>query len=220
MIETPAAFRARTGRDYAPPPWLVALGPTLAPDEPCPTLFRYPGPCGLAELFGDRLMWLGPPGSDAVWMSAATAHTDGRGAALFGTLAILDPLALDPVRADDVFVTLPLFGDRRGVFAGTNRPVVDPDALVWVPPSKLAAALPWDEWSTPSAANAAFGPGLSDERARVGEELGNYLEELSALRATGAPGPRIPWCEVPLDDRRRRLADLGVHARWTPSAGG
>ncbi|MFN7972232.1 MAG: hypothetical protein U0166_07755 [Acidobacteriota bacterium] len=56
---------------------------------------------------------------------------------------------------------------------------------------------------------------LTGEACRTMEALARYAEELAHLRATGAPGPSVPWCEVPLRTRKATLARLGVRPRWT-----
>jgi hypothetical protein len=196
MKETPGAFTRRTSIAYAPAP--RALGRALAAGEPCPTLFRYPGPCGLADWFAGALVLPGP--RELVWMSARPVVADSAGARLFGTLAILQPLRLQPLRVEP------------GIYAGENRPLAAGDELVWVPPSRLHARVPWDELATAAAARALLGDG---GRARVVDELCAYLEELDALRRSGLPGPGVPWHTVSDAQRRRVLAAAGVSGAWT-----
>lgn len=162
-----------------------------------PTLYRYPGPCGLGELLGfGALPTLGPPGVDELWLSEASSHADVPGARCFGTLALLTPERFGPRPAG-----IP------GKWIGHNRPLTpaDLERLRWVPPSRVGQPLPR---SVLLQAHAA-------ERRRVTAELFDYLEELSALHRAGAPGPGVPWCSVAPQRRRRLLADFGVRPRWT-----
>jgi hypothetical protein len=198
MKETPAAFTRRTSIAYAPPAHIRVVARPLAPGEPCPTLFRYPGPCGLADFFAGGLAALGP--HDLAWMSARTWFEDSVGARRFGTLAILQPLRLQPGRF------------RRGIYAGDNRPLDEGDEIVWLPPSLVDARLPWDDLATAAAARARID---ARERPLVVDDLCAYLEELDALRASGLPGPGVPWLTVPLAERRRLLAVAGVPGAWT-----
>ncbi len=150
----------------------------LDPDEPCPTLHRYPGPCGLALWFAGKLERLAP--ADLLWMSELPVVEDSYGARLFGTLAVRDPHAFAPA------IVSP------GIYVARNRPLRAADEIEWLAPR-------------------------GRDRAGVIDELCRYLEELDALRATGAPGPGIPWCRVPVEERRRTLAHLGVVSVWTES---
>jgi hypothetical protein len=198
MRETPAAFAMRTSIAYAPPPDALVLGRRLSANEPCPTLFRYPGPCGLADWFAGSLRALAP--GPLVWMSAATWCADAPGARFFGTLAVLQPLRLHPARVS------------RGIFAGAGDP---PGEVVWLPPSLLAARLPWDQLADGAQAGALLRGATARERPAVIDELCRYLEELDLMRRSGAPGPGVPWLQLCDDERRRRLAAAGVRPVWT-----
>jgi hypothetical protein len=202
--ESVAAFEKRTGLVYAPPPFLRSLGRALRVRESCPTLFRYPGPEGLHALLRGELRRLAPPEVDWVWLSRTPAATRAQGAGLFGTVALLEPLRLSPCMARE-----------RGAFLGANREVSEDLGLVWVPPSRLRARLPWDRIREPDEALGWFGPRHEEERAAVGERLALYLEELSALRRAGAPDPPRPWCGVSPRERRALLDRHGVRPTWT-----
>lgn len=203
MKETIAAFTKRTGEDYDPPSALRALARPLGPREACPTLFRYPGPHRLADLMRGGAEPLGPPGALWVWLAGAASGTSPRAARLFGAVAVLEPLRLTPCHR------------RSGQYLGVNRALEDPEALVWVPPAIVKAPIAWDRVRSAAQARGRIGPGYSDALARVAERLSAYLEELSALARSSAPGPPVPWCELPALERRRRLADLDVVPRWT-----
>jgi hypothetical protein len=148
-------------------------------------LYRYPGPCGLADWFAGALTRLGPPGSPLLWLSAAPFLSDCLGARCFGTLALADarPFAPAPVRG------------RPGIFIGDNRLLGAGDEVAWIAPA-------------------------GRDRARCVDELCRYLEELDAMRRSGAPGPGVPWCHVPRAERRQRLAAAGVRGVWTEAEGG
>ena len=92
---------------------------------------------------------------------------------------------------------------RPGIYVGDAA--APPGPLVWLPPSLLEARDPWDRLERVAAR----------ERPRVIGELCLYLEELDAMRRSGAPGPGVPWLAVPEDERRRRLAEAGVAPVWT-----
>jgi hypothetical protein len=196
MRETLAQYRARTGRPYRP----AAGGPALDDDAACPTLFRWPGAAALHEALTRGLARLGPPDAGTLWLCEAALAVAPGGAARFGALAVLEPLALGAAPA------------RPGVWAADNTAV---DAVVWIPPRLVAAgAAPWDAVATADAAAAVLGPGWDDERAAAVADLSDYLEELAELRAAGAPPPARPWCETGATERAQVLAVHGVRARF------
>ena len=202
--ESVAAFEKRTGLVYAPPALLRSRARPLRGRESCPTLFRYPGPDGLLALLRGGLRRLAPPGTDWLWLAGTPTGTQARSVGLFGAVAVLEPLRLSPCVARE-----------RGAFLGANRQVSAHEGLVWVPPSRVRARLPWDRIRTPDEAIRRFGPGYGEERAAVAERLAAYLEELSALRRAGAPDPPRPWCAVSPRQRRALLERHGVPATWT-----
>jgi hypothetical protein len=196
--ETPAAFRARAGLPYLP---RVAGARPLADDEPCPTLFRYPGPAALLEALARALPPLAAPGSEVLWL--AVDPLAAAPAARFGSLALLEPLRLSPAVVEQAF-------------AAAARADVDEERVVWIPPSRIAAGgEPWDAVATRADARALLGPGWEDERARLVDELAGYLEEMAELARAGAPAPGVPWCEIPATERARLLAEHGLRGRWT-----
>ena len=204
MRETVRAFRERTGIGYAPPERVRGIARALGEDEPCPTLFRYPGPCGLREHFGLGLRRLAPPASDLLWMGEPALHADVLGARHFGTLAVLEPLRLSPCESP-----------REGLYLAANLRFDDPEGIVWVPPSRLLHGVPWDRVRTRTEAVAWLGPRYRGERGRAMESLHAYLEEIATLERTGARGPRLPWCEVSLEQRLRTIAEHGARPCWS-----
>lgn len=107
---------------YAPPERVTLLGAPLHPGEVCPTLHRYPGPCGLASFFAGSLTHLAP--GDLLWMSETFAMEDSLGARRFGTLVVARPLRFQPVRV------------RPGIFVGENLPLIPDDDIRWLPPAR------------------------------------------------------------------------------------
>ena len=204
MKESPAAFERRTGVGYQPPAWLAARGRPLGPRESCPTLFRYPGPEGLRGALGGALRRLAPPGVEAVWLSADLGGERGRAVRMFGTLAILQPLRLQPCATR-----------RRGAYLGVNGDVDDALHAVWVPPSAVKERIAWDRLRTSEDALRRLGRSWQEERERVADRIAAYLEELSELERAGAPRPERPWLSVPLRERRALLARHAVAPRWT-----
>jgi len=204
--ETPRGFRRRTGASYQPPGWLLAEGRPLAPIEACPTLFRYPGPCGLSDFFGGGLARLGPVPDGTLWMSATRAHADVSGVGRFVTLVVLQPLRLSPCRTS-----------RRGIYVGVNRRLRR-EHVTWLPPSALRARLPWDRITSASEAREPLERYVRRDEARIREELGRYVEELQLLERAGAVPSDRPWCDVPIARRRRTLARHGVTPTWSVPA--
>jgi len=86
-------------------------------------LYRYPGPCGLADWFAGTLRFLGPPSSPLLWLSDDPLIEDGFGARYFGTLAI----------AARPFDPRPVPG-RPGIFVGANRALTPADRIAWLSP--------------------------------------------------------------------------------------
>jgi hypothetical protein len=205
--ERVAAFERRTGERYDPPLWLRALGEPLLPGESCPTLFRFPGPEGLQAHFQDRLRHLGPPGRGHLWLTSRPTGAYPRPVDLFGTLAVLQPLRLQPCRTR-------CFTHTRDNWIALDR-AVEPAEVAWVPPSLVRAKIALDRTRTADDALRKFGPGYEDDRRRTRDRLSAYLEELSELRRAGAPGPDRHWCSVPAAKRRALLSRYGVPPRWT-----
>lgn len=203
MLETPRAFTGRTSIAYAPAAHVAFLAAPLAPDAPCPTLFRYPGPCGLADWFAGAMTRLGP--ADLLWLADRPLWRDTFGARFFGTLAVLAPLRFGVCPAGP------------GVWLGANIDL-GRDEVVWVPPVALGRPLPWNDLATAAAARPHLPADLAGERHRAVDALARYLEELDGMRRSGAAGPGIPWCQVPREDRLRRLAEHGVRAVWSAGA--
>src|SRR6185436_10206532 len=110
-----------------------ALAVPLDADEPCPTLFRFPGPCGLKSWFAGGLERLGPADQPVLWSAPLPFHDDAYGARFFGTLALLEPLRHSPCRTAD-----------GHYFIGDNAARAADDPVVWLPPSLLDAPIPWD----------------------------------------------------------------------------
>jgi hypothetical protein len=200
MDETPRAFTARTSIAYAPPAWLVFHAEPLGPEAVCPTLFRYPGPCGLADWFAGQMAVLGPPGP-MLWLADRPVFSGTVGARHFGTLALLRPLG---------YKACP---HRPRVWLAVNGP---PDEVVWVPPSAVERRIPWSRLGTVAEARALL---PEDERGAAIDSLALYLEELDGMRRSGAPGPGVPWLMVPVDERLRQLAAAGVRPVWTAAPG-
>lgn len=202
MKETVAAFERRTGRAYAPPEALCRLGRRLRQDEPCPTLFRYPGPEALADFLRGRLRRLAPASAPWVWL-ATRAIGSARAARRFGAIAVLEPLRLQPVVV------------RRGQLLARNLWLGDPEDSVWVPPSVVSKPIAWDRIRRASEAIRRMKDLHPKELSIVSENLNHYLNELSALRRAGVPGSERPWCDIARNERRRILAAAGIEGPWT-----
>jgi hypothetical protein len=207
MRESPVEHHARTGRDYAPAPWALARGRGLGLRERCPTLFRCPGACGLRDLLRGE-GFLAPLSAEVAWFTDAPLHAGAPAAGHFGTLALLEPLALSPV------VALPSVDSGGRAAYATANVRFDPEQALWLPPSRLRRPLRWDALSSVREARRALGDDAG-ERAQVLDAVHAYLDELHALARAGAPGPGRPWLAVPEPERRRLLAAYGVRARWT-----
>jgi hypothetical protein len=203
--ERVSTFERRSGRRYEPSDALVLMARPLRPAEACPTLFRQPGPVGLASFLRGGLSRLGAPESPWLWLADDPARTSRRAARLFGVIAVLEPLRLEPC-------VLP---GRKGHYLAANRPLGPLDTAVWTPPSAVAAGLSFDRIRTREQALRRFGRHYEDERQATLDALGAYLEELSALARAGVPSPFGPWCAVPRQERRRLLSKHRVEARWT-----
>jgi hypothetical protein len=168
------------------------------------TLFRYPGPFALAE----ALMRGPPPLAPGrwIWLSDDPLVPLPGPVRRFGSLAVLaaERLGLDTVDAH--------------TFLAAAQPVGD-EQLVWLPPSRLEVGRALLAGArTREEASRLLGD-TDDERADVLAELGAYLEELTALERAGAPPPGRAWCDVEAEERRRRLAEHGIHGRWSVGDG-
>ncbi|MBS2030316.1 MAG: hypothetical protein JST54_20610 [Deltaproteobacteria bacterium] len=203
MKESVARFERRTGMRYDPTRTLRALGKPLAARTSCPTLFRFPSPDALQALLQNSLTRLAPADRAVVWLAADVAATERPNAARnFGLAVVLRPLELQVVQAGP------------SAFLGTNA-ALGPDDVCWAPPSSLQRKLAWDKLAHVDDVNAALGPKHHDERSRVHDALGAYLEELAQLDHAGVPAPPKPWSELSPKKRLAQLADAGIRGRWT-----
>ncbi len=204
MKESLAHFQKRTGQLYAPPAALAGVARPLGPREVCPTLFRYPGPEGLATLLQGQTGRLAPPGR-WTWLASRADATRPAATRQFGSLAVLEPLRLQPCEVPG----------RPGEYWATNPDLREGEAVVWVPPSRVAAPIGWDRVGSAELAVRRLGAAYLDERPGVVDALGAYLEELSCVDAAGLR-PAGAWHDVPAADRLRLLAECGATSRWTP----
>jgi len=197
MKESVAMFEARTGLVYR------AIGAGVAPGarQPVPTLFRYPGPQGLAAHLQGQAARLAPLEAPFVWLAESARADNAKSVGLFGVVAVLQPLALGVAR------------DGRH-WLGENRITTPADALVWLPPGAIKAGLNLDRVAQPEQAIKRC-KNYAAEKARVMDTLGGYLEELGALQNAGAPAGGKPWCAWPVGQRRKLLARHGLKGRFT-----
>jgi hypothetical protein len=218
MRETVRSYETRTASRYSPPARLASIGRPLRLDEECPTLFRYPGPCGLAEWWGldantPSMRRLGPMRNPDLWMSESPLHSHAPGARYFGLIAVLQPLRFTPTRGEQADPPAGDSGVPIGAFVADNSDL-QAEELVWVPPSRLTAELPWDSLANADEAQEALGR-VDDEQAAVIAQLQAYRGELAGMQAAGAPGPHGPWCAVPQAVRLEQLDRFGVRAAWS-----
>lgn len=202
MTESPDEFSRRTGRPYEPPQ-SGTTARVLAPGDPCPTLFRFPGACGLVEWLLGSLVTLAKPGDAELWAATSPVNGEVPGAIHFGTFALLQPLRFGMCEASP------------GLWVGANRPLDDPGRIAWVPPSAMEAAVPWERIADAGEAGAHFGSGLERERGEVIDSLELYSREVEAIAKAGVPDPEIRWCDRPEELRAKLLAEFGVASIWT-----
>lgn len=208
MKETPRAFEARTHQRYRPVVALTRRGRALQPDEPCPTLFRYPGPIGLARLLQGATAELAPDDTRFVWLAETSATLRPRGARLFGSIAVVEPLRLAPVRAVDP--------DGNDVWLARDRRVHEGQDVAWVPPTLVGAPFDWDRLARAGQVAERLGAAAyASERGRTVDQLAAYVEELNELARCGAFDPARPWHEVDPAERRRLLASCGIAPRFS-----
>lgn len=203
MTESPAEFARRTGRPYEPLQSRTTAARVLGPADACPTLFRFPGACGLVEWLLGSLVTLGKRTDAELWAATAPLNGEVPGAIHFGTFALLQPLRFGMCEASP------------GIFVGANRPLDDPDRIAWIPPSAMEAAIPWDRVSSAGEAAEYLGTGIEREREAVIDSLDLYAREVEAIAKAGVPDPEIRWCDRPEELRAKLLAEFGVGAIWT-----
>jgi hypothetical protein len=201
MKETIATFEARTGLAYEPPQTMAVLGRLVRPRQACPTLYRYPGPQGLAQMLQGRLDGMAPADRPYVWLSESASAGNAGSTRLFGVIALLQPLRWQVVQDVDQWL-------------GENRAPTPADALVWLPPGAIKSGLNLDRLAQPEQVIKRCRDYAGD-RARVTDRLGAYLEELGALQRAGAAPPDKPWCTLPAATRRKLLASHAITGRFT-----
>lgn len=197
MKETPARFEARTGMSYR----AIGQGKPAGIREGVPTLFRYPGPQGLAEMLQGRLARLATLDAPFVWLAETAKADNAKSVGLFGVVAVLQPLRLGVTRDGKHWL-------------GENRVVGDADALVWLPPVAIKAGMNLDRVAEPEQATRKV-KDYAGQKSRVTDLLGAYLEELGALQNAGAKPPEKPWCALPAAARKKLLASYGLRGRFT-----
>jgi hypothetical protein len=207
MKETPRQYLERTGRGYRPTAVLRRQGRPLGLDDPCPTLFRYPGPFGLARLLQGTPHRLAPDGAPWVWLADQPLTRRPGAVRLFGSLAVLQPLRLDPCRVLD--------NDGEEAWLGRDRSLREGHDLSWVPPSIVEVPYDWDTLREPDAIQKRLGERYDEERNRVIDALSGYVEELAELGRAGVPLPGTAWHDLPAPERARLLSAAGIHPRWT-----
>ena len=203
MKESPAAFLARTAGAYTPPDWLGSLARPLDPDEPCPTLFRYPGPEGILASLQDRFRRLAVDELPYAWLSSAPQPA-APGCPIFGAVAVLEPLRLAPCVAPE-----------PDAWLAVNASLDADCPTIWIPPDAQASALPWDELATTEQVMSAYGAAYGSRRAEAADLVAAYLEEIDSLARAGASLETSAWCERDEQHRRRVLSELGIRGRFT-----
>lgn len=201
MKETVAEFTKRTGLKYTPPKFVTKQATALERDEALPTLFRFPGPCGLLEEFLQGAKLLGPQKGGELWAADAPLNSEARGAEHFGTIALLQPLRFHFAR------------QQPGIYVGVNLPIPR-EELAWIPPSRIRAAIPWDSIKTASEAAKALG-NTERERHEVLADLAEYRKELVAVAKAKIDRPDVRWCDRPAEERARLLKAKRLASPWT-----
>jgi hypothetical protein len=131
----------------------------------------------------------------ALWFAGRLERL-GPGEIIWMSAAVITPDSLGAHLFGTLVVSRPrAFAPRvfaPGVYVARNRRLRPDDEIDWRAPA---------------------GQG----RAQVIDGLCRYLEELDAMRRSGAPGPGVPWLCVPAAERRRQLQAARVTPVWTES---
>jgi hypothetical protein len=182
MLETPAAFAAApsTGEDLSRFRWHTgaALRP-IAPDEPCPILFRDLGPAALARFLRGTLERLAGPLSPITYLRTAAFTEPYVDHEATGRIIVIRPLALRPWHAGVPHV----FVSRAA--PGIDRTVVGfvPGGLDLEAVGRRAAGMR----STAELREELGGAVYDDLRAAELARLDRLGEELDATEAAAAP---------------------------------
>jgi hypothetical protein len=182
MLETPAAFALapHTGEDLSRFRWHTgaALRP-IAPDEPCPILFRDLGPAALARFLRGTLERLAGPLSPITYLRTAAFAEPYVDHEATGRIIVIRPLALRPWHAGvpHVFVSRAAPGIDRAVVGFV------PGGLDLAAVGRRAAGMR----STVELREELGGPVYDDLRAAELARLDRLGEELDATEAAAAP---------------------------------
>jgi hypothetical protein len=145
---------------------------------------------------------LAPANIPYAWLSTTPA-IGMPASAVFGVVAVLDPLRLSPCVAPEPDACL-----------AVNGPLDPGCEAIWTPPGPRAAALPWDDLRSGAQVVSALGAGYAALRTAMIDRVAAYLEEVDMLVKVGAD-TRVAWCERPVEDRRRVLSEYGIRGRFT-----
>jgi hypothetical protein len=213
MRESPRGFSVRTGQ---PPPTTdvrvasALLGTTarpLAPDEPCPTLFRDVGPQALHLFLNGKLARLGGPDAGCVFLRDATLPGFSGVVRELGVLAFLQPLALGP-----------WFSGQPGIYVAEPSRMPPPATLGFVPRVESIAEIDRKIADAPDtrAMREALGGATYDEAvAAVTHDLSQYLEAWQHVERESRPWRAIVQghSDALREAALRALHDQGLHER-------
>ncbi len=216
MIETPSVYPAYPGADLRPFATGIGSVPTpLAPDEPCPILFRDAGPDGVGNFLEGILTTLAGREAPVVFLRSAGVPFPTRAAEEFGELILVRPMALHPWRTSEAGVYV-VARDASPVGVGFLPPGTDRIEI-----ARVAAAMV-DERELREHLGTDYGEALArirayqEERAAVeaiaGEIRRRYGEVRPDLERAGVTEAEIfgPWFEV-APDRRREIREILEH---------
>ena len=206
MKERVAAFERRTGERYAPPALAAARSATRSPRaRAARRSSASPAPRGCRRTSRTGSGSSRRPGGGHLWLTSRPTGAYPRPVDLFGTLAVLQPLRLQPCRTH-------CFTHTRDNWIALDR-AVDPEEIAWIPPSLVRWAVSLDRVRTAAEARRRFGAGY-DGRARAASWTASRptsrscrscaARALRARRGTGAPCPAA--------ERRALLARHGAAA--------
>ena len=202
---------------YSPPSDLLSLGEMLPISEIPQILFRFPGPCGLFDLSHGLMTRLAPPELSYTYFGAIEHLEFGVGIRNFGSLAVFSPATFQVVRLVDEEVLHALSfsqADSGRIFLGVNRPVTEKD-FAWVPSETYFGQSRLKNCRTRADIESLVGTGYDVQQQAMFLSVRRYMEEMTEVLRRDIPRPEGSWYAVPVDERRKLLAEHGVEPLWS-----
>lgn len=189
---------------YSVPKFLRNFGDPVPEDSLPSVLLRFPGACGVRNFLYGRLFSIARPGEPLAYFTRVNFDFIRQGVSFFGCLIVFEPRRFSLVKTEEA-----------NVFIGMNKPVEKDKDVTWIPPRLMDTVDSWEAYDSVEKVHDLIGGTLYKEREQMLSVLNAYFEEVSMVVESKLPLPKVPWYEVPAEERLNILAGLGQKVRWS-----